>query len=502
MRRRILRVGLAASVALAVAIPAQATATTYSANPPVNASSPSPFVPCTGGNDPGTPPGTNFPNSEVEPFAAVNPTDPNNIIGVYQQDRWSNGGAHGLVAAVSHDGGLTWPVHSWAHFSKCSGGTVANGGDIDRASDPWVTFSPNGHAYFMSLSASADLTTSAMLVATSTDGGDTWSEPTTLIRETSDFHFNDKNSITADPTDSRYVYAVWDRSRHPSENAGFNALHSAAFRGDIYFTRTTDGGQTWEPARAIFAPRANLFTIGNQIAVQPDGTLVDIFALGRGSGRQPSVNQFFEAVVISTDKGVSWSRPVIISTDQSVDVRDPDTGANVRAGEGLPDIAVDPNSGTLYAVWDDGRFNGRTYDEVVFSQSTDGGQTWSAPIRVNQTPSSIPVGDRQAFTPAVHVASDGTVAVSYYDFRHNTSAPGLGTDAWLVHCHSACTDPTSWSETQLAGPFNLELAPVARGYFVGDYEGLTSIGTDLVAFFAQAGPTTGQSDVYSVRAHP
>jgi hypothetical protein len=232
-----------------------AWAATYTANPPVNASIPSPFATCTDGNDPGTPPGTNFPNSEVEPFVAVNPTNPANIIGVYQQDRWSNGGAHGLVAAASRDGGQTWPVHSWAHFSKCSGGTAANGGDIDRASDPWVTFSPNGQAYFMSLSASADLLTSAMLVAKSTDGGATWSEPATLIRETTAHHFNDKNSITADPTDSNYVYAVWDRSRLPSENASSSAAaHSFAFRGDIYLTRTTDGGQTWEPARAVFAP--------------------------------------------------------------------------------------------------------------------------------------------------------------------------------------------------------------------------------------------------------
>jgi hypothetical protein len=34
------------------------------------------------------------------------------------------------------------------------------------------------------------------------------------------------------------------------------------------------------------------------------------------------------------------------------------------------------------------------------------------------------------------------------------------------------------------------------------YEGLASIGNDFLAFFAQAGPVTGQSDVYSVRAHP
>jgi hypothetical protein len=101
----------------------------------------------------------------------VSGIDPTNVVGVYQQDRWSNGGAHGLVDAVSHDGGQTWPVHSWAHFSTCSGGTAANGGDFDRASDPWVTLA-NGHAYFMSLSASTDLRTSAMLVAKSTDGGE------------------------------------------------------------------------------------------------------------------------------------------------------------------------------------------------------------------------------------------------------------------------------------------------------------------------------------------
>jgi hypothetical protein len=78
-----------------------------------------------------------------------------NIIGVYQQDRWSNGGAHGLVTAVSHNGGATWS-RTWAHFAS-AGGTAANGGDFDRASDPWVTFAPNGDAYQISLSASADL---------------------------------------------------------------------------------------------------------------------------------------------------------------------------------------------------------------------------------------------------------------------------------------------------------------------------------------------------------
>ena len=35
-------------------------------------------------------------NSEVEPWLDVNPTNVANLVGVWQQDRWSNGGARGL----------------------------------------------------------------------------------------------------------------------------------------------------------------------------------------------------------------------------------------------------------------------------------------------------------------------------------------------------------------------------------------------------------------------
>ena len=66
-------------------------------------SGPSPFAGCTVGG-----PGTNYVNAEVEPYVAVNPANPTNYIGVWQQDRWSNGGAHGLMSAASFDGGATW----------------------------------------------------------------------------------------------------------------------------------------------------------------------------------------------------------------------------------------------------------------------------------------------------------------------------------------------------------------------------------------------------------
>ena len=85
-------------------------------------SGPSPFAGC----DISGQPGVNFLNSEVEPWVEVNPTNPDNIIAVWQQDRWSNGGARGLLTAVSHDGGDSWAT-TFPHFSTCAGGTPANG---------------------------------------------------------------------------------------------------------------------------------------------------------------------------------------------------------------------------------------------------------------------------------------------------------------------------------------------------------------------------------------
>src|ERR1700694_3829003 len=50
-------------------------------------------------------PGTLYPNAEVEPYVSVNPTNQDNVIGVWQQDRYSNGGARGLMTGLSRDGG-------------------------------------------------------------------------------------------------------------------------------------------------------------------------------------------------------------------------------------------------------------------------------------------------------------------------------------------------------------------------------------------------------------
>ena len=308
-------------------------------SPPANGNSPFASCDISGFLLPGE---TNYLNSEVEPFVAVNPRNPANVIGVYQQDRYTFGGARGLAAAVSHDGGLTWS-RTFPAFSICAGGNAANGGDFQRSSDPWVTFSPDGTAYFISLSVTflgpVSATGTGVLVSKSTDGGDTWSTPVTLVRnvgdaDTAPFFFNDKESITADPLSPNDVYAVWDRLRKPGEAESTSAENSFAFRGDTMFARTTNGGNTWEAARTIYTRTSLTGTIGNQIAVLPDGTLVDIFDFLQGSGN--NAPGFDIMVQRSTDHGATWSAPSEVAPERAVRVFDPDTGASVRAGGGLP----------------------------------------------------------------------------------------------------------------------------------------------------------------------
>jgi len=140
---------------------------------------------------------------------------------------------------------------------------------------------------------------------------------------------------------------------------------------------------------------------------------------------------------------------------------------------------------------------GHAYPGIALSKSTDGGLTWSAPVQVNQRP------DVQAFTAAVEVADDGTVGVTYYDFRNNTSDPAtLPTDYFIVHSHDGGL--TFGDEAHVAGPFDMKTAPRAGGFFVGDYEGLATIGNTFIPVFVQAnsGNTANRADVFETTAGP
>ena len=445
--------------------------------------------------------GTISLNSYVEPWVDVNPTDSNNIVAYTQTDRWTNGGSHGLLAEVSTDGGTTWKAVPVPGTSECEGGT------FDRASDPWLSFGPTGVLYQVSLSfdqvtppgAPGGFGGSALLVSKSTDKGMTWTSPVTVIQDMNPRILNDKESITADPFRPNNVYVVWDRLEVPFGGViNPENVIGLGFHSPFFFSRSTDGGNTFSPPQSIFDPGANEQTIGNQLVVLPDGTLVDFFNEILNIKRSDGGRGFNLALLRSTDQGTTWlphGPPIFAAKIQSIPITTPNSKHAVRTGDILFDVAVNRSNGKLYAVWQDARFTG--VDAIAFSQSTNGGFTWSTPIKINQTPTNISSARQQAFNPSVAVNGSGVVLVTYYDFRNDVPpGPAELTDYFSVFCKANCTIPASWAgnESQLTNTsFDITKSPIARGFFLGDYDGLGADSTnEFRAIFAQPdAPLTG-----------
>jgi hypothetical protein len=511
----------AASIAAGVLAAAGMAAAAWAQDPPVPSvnvgrlvqiSGPSPFGSCTAG---GSPDSVAFTESEVEPYIDVNPTNARNLVAVWQQDRWSDGGARGLLAAVSDDRGSSWTTVTPPPFSRCAGGS------FDRATDPWVSFAPNGHVYFQSLSFDFDPDIfggrHAILVSKSTDGGHTWGPVIAQIRDNEPDAFNDKNSMTADPTDSQLAYGIWDRLELFSPTAAQRAALAAAigdrdsnkavvagrvlremrlkaadavvappeFKGPTLFTRTIDGGASWQRPFIIYDPGANNQTINNLIEVSPSGVIFAFFTeiLNRPNGGV-RVNIAFKR---SLDHGFSFlpssgrtvaHRIFTLAIDFAVGTFTPDDGAAVRDAGILFDTAIDPNNGTLYLVWQDSRFSGGLFDETAFSMSRDSGRTWTAPVKINQTPARANPFRQAAFLPTVAVNADGVLAVTYYDFRRDNNSGELA-DQFALFCNptaSNCAIADSWDgERRLTiDAFDIRDAPDAGGFFLGDYMGSES----------------------------
>ena len=282
-----------------------------------------------------------YQNAEVETHVAVNPTNANNVVAYWQQDRWSDGGAHGNLAGYSFDGGMTW-AFSAPRFSRCSGGAgLGNAGDYQRATDPWLSFSPNGRLHAIGLVFDNSTPRNAVLAAFSDNGGATWSTPRIVQFDNPRAlgnNFNDKETLTADPFNSSLVYATWQRIVSPSERASQKGYeHAFSWYSEAYFARSTNGGQSWEPARSIFTERGrHVQTIGNMVEVLPDGTLINGFNLIHAITNRQGMRGYNVALLRSTDKGVTWSDVIIVDRLRSDEVTDPDTATTSARATSCP----------------------------------------------------------------------------------------------------------------------------------------------------------------------
>jgi len=314
--------------------------------------------------------------------------------------------------------------------------TGNGGGPYSAASDPAVAYDAR-HGVWMiaSLPIASSGRTPAVVVSRSTDGGLTWNDPVNVTPEVAS---SDKNWIVCDSHAASpfygNCYVEWD---NPIEN------------DRVFMSTSSDGGVTWGPATATVNDSTG---IGGQPLVQPNGTVV-----------VPIEGNSMQAFS-STNGGTSWSAPVTISNIQThIDA------GGIRSGP-LPSAAVD-GAGNVWVVWEDCRFRSNcSTNDLVYSTSSDGMQ-WSAVTRIPIDPTTSVVDH---FIPGIGIApetsgSSAHVAITYY-FYTNTKCP-RSTCMLNVGFVSSHNGGTTWSAAQtLSGPMQLTWLPKSQnGLMVGDY---------------------------------
>lgn len=324
------------------------------------------------------------PGSRPEEVAiAINPTNPDNLIA----------GANLRFAFRSVDGGKTWTQ-----------ALLPN----DTYGDPCVIFDADGRAFFAHLTVGWE----AITVRRSLDGGATWSAGVKLrgpsspqARPGSLFNssLQDKEWLVADMTSGATrgnIYATWtDFTRYGSENPADSSV--------VVFARSTDHGETFDPFVRISDKAGDAVDSDNTVegavpAVGPGG---EVYVAWAGP----------EGIVFdrSFDAGATWGTDRIISDmpgGWDIDI------SGVYRANGLPitvaDISNGPARGNVYVNWVDAR-NGD--HDVFIARSTDRGETWSAPIRVNDD--AVANGREQFFTWATVDPVTGELVVVFYDRR-------------------------------------------------------------------------------------
>jgi len=243
------------------------------------------------------------------------------------------------------------------------------------------------------------------------------------------------------------IYVTWTQFDVYGSNNPADSSH-------ILFSRSTDAGLNWStPVR--------LDQKGGD-CVDDDNTV---------EGAVPAVGPNGEIYV-------AWAGPLGLVFDRSLDagntwmtndkVIGPIPGGwafdvpGIYRANGMPitvcDVSNGPHRGNIYVNWGDQR-NGTTDTDIWFTRSSDGGNTWSNAIRVNDDAA----GKQQFFSWMSIDQTNGYIYIVFYDRRNYTD---VQTDVWMARS----TDGGATFKN-----FKISDSPFAPSntVFFGDYSNLT-----------------------------
>jgi hypothetical protein len=332
-------------------------------------------------------------NRPNETSIAINPLNPLNIVA----------GANISNYYYTIDGGNTW-VNGQLKSKE-----------YGVWGDPCVIFDNQGNSYFFHLAVpSFEQFIDRIVCQKSTDGGDSWNEPGTYTGLNSPKQ-QDKEWAYADPTRKNYVYVTWTQfDKYESKKLGDSS--------NIMFSFSSDAGESWGNAARINQIAGDCLDSSNTVegaipCVGPDG---EIYVVWSG----PTGIVFDK----STDGGISWldeDKPVCNQYGGWVyDI------PGLWRCNGMPvtdcDISNGPYSGTIYINFSDRR-NGEDDVDMFLVKSTDKGNSWSKPKRVNTDQEG---NKRQQFMSWMSVDPiTGNIYIIFYDRRNYTDTK---TDVYLA----------------------------------------------------------------------
>jgi hypothetical protein len=240
---------------------------------------------------------------------------------------------------------------------------------------------------------------------------------------------------------------------------------------EIELVRSINHGLSWSlPINISSAVAAGYYNHGPNLKTGPNGEVYAVWAIYDSASSDENAIGF----ATSTDGGVYFA-PGTRIIENIRGVRATKTSKNMRVNS-FPvmasDISAGPYRGNLYVVWPNIGIPGVNVGpdiDVYLIRSTDGGTSWSDPIRVNQDPAGL--GKEHFSTWITCDPATGVLCVIFYDDRNVSSTDcetfvAVSRDAGATWTDFAVSD-VSFTPAPIPG--------MSSDYF-GDYIGISTQG--------------------------